>query len=152
MSRGGALRETVGAERGEIRTDRERVDVGRMEPGSVFSEERAEKRREAAQVAPVRRARVRGDPALVLEMSCEGAKVVGKAQFFLTASVRTSLTSALISSSESFLPNAGILSWPFVTELISRASSTVACHFALERSRACFFLPSSVFALPSSPW
>src|ERR1019366_8916957 len=68
------------------------------------------------------------------------------------ARLRTSAASALISGSVSFFPKAGISSCPFVIERPIRASSILSCHFAFVRSRAFFFLPSSVWALPSSPW
>ncbi len=67
-------------------------------------------------------------------------------------SIRTYVTSAAISFSESFLPNAGILPLPFRIELKMCSSVMLACHFGLVRLRAWLSFPLNVFARPSFPW
>src|SRR5664280_2433340 len=118
-------------------------------------EDRREKRREAREIRAVRGPRMRRDAALVSQVAVERRNLRGEGDalyddFF--ARLRTSATSALISSAESFFSKEGIFSCPFVIERTMRASSIVSCHFAFVRSRAFFFRPSSVWPLPLSPW
>ncbi len=110
MSPGRAFLEPLFPERREIRPHGEGVHVLDEERRGRLPEKPREERGEAVEVASVRDSGVRGDAALVLEMASKGAKVVLETQLLVTAKLRTSFTSALISSSESFFPKAGILS------------------------------------------